>query len=63
MQSWSSLTDDAVAGAAVVAVDGSAAGVTIPGVFTFTSMPLRSEVTSTFGLQLGALSCTASDIR
>jgi type II secretory pathway pseudopilin PulG len=63
VQSWSSLTDDAVTDAAVVAVDGSAAGVTLPGVFTFTSMPLRSELTSTFGLQLGALSCTASDIR
>lgn len=63
IQSWSSLTATAVTGATVIAANGTAASIGVPGVFTFTSKPLRSDLLSTVGLQLGAASCTASDIR
>jgi hypothetical protein len=63
VQSWSSLTSTAVTQATMLAADGTAAGLTVPGVLTLTSKPLRSDAESTVGLQLGAISCTASDIR
>ena len=63
VQSWSSLTSTAAAAATVVNANGTAASITVPGVFTFTSTPLRAVPGSTFGLQLGSASCTAGDIR
>ncbi len=63
VQSWSSLTSTAATAATVVNANGTAAGITVPGVFTFASTPLRSDPLSTFGLQLGSASCTAGDIR
>jgi hypothetical protein len=63
VQSWSSLTETAVASATVVATDGTAASIDVPGVFTFTSQPLRPDPVSTVGVQVGVFSCTAADVR
>jgi prepilin-type N-terminal cleavage/methylation domain-containing protein len=63
IRSWSSLTSAAAGASTVVATDGSAASVSIPGVFTLASQPLRPEPASTIGLQIGVSSCTAGDRR
>ena len=63
VRSWSSLSSSAAAAATIAATDGTAVSVSIPGVFTFASQPLRAEAESTVGLQLGAASCTAADRR
>jgi hypothetical protein len=63
VRSWSSLSSAAASAATVVATDGTAVSVSIPGVFTFASQPLRTEAESTIGLQLGTASCTAADRR
>lgn len=63
VQSWSSLTSTAVSSSTVLATNGSAASINVPGVLTLSSKPLRTAADSTIGLQLGAASCTAGDIR
>jgi hypothetical protein len=63
VQSWSSLSSTAVNGFTVLAGNGTAASINVPGVFTFDSKPLRPEPDSTVGVQLGAASCLAGDIR
>lgn len=63
VRSWSSLTSTAAAASTVAATDGSTASVSIPGVFTLASQPLRVDPASTIGVQLGAASCTAGDRR
>ena len=63
VESWSSLSSTAINGFTVVAGNGTAASINVPGVFTFDSKPLRSDVDSTVGVQLGAASCVAGDIR
>lgn len=63
VQSWSSLSSTATTGFTVLAGNGTAASINVPGVFTFDSKPLRSDADATFGMQLGAASCSAGDIR
>ncbi len=63
IQSWSSLTAPAIDAAKQLASNGTSVSLSLPGVFTVTSRPLRSEAESTAGLQVAAASCVAGDIR
>lgn len=63
VQSWSSLSSTAITGFTVLAGNGTAASINVPGIFTFDSKPLRAEADSSVGVQLGAASCVAGDIR
>lgn len=63
IQSWSSLTASAIDAAKQLASNGTSVSLALPGVFTVTSRPLRSEPDSTAGLQLAAGSCVAGDVR
>jgi hypothetical protein len=63
IQSWSSLTAPAIGAAKQLASNGSSVSLSLPGVFTVTSRPLRTEADSTAGLQIAAASCVAGDIR
>jgi hypothetical protein len=63
VQTWSSLSSTAVNGFTVLAGNGTAASINVPVVFSFDSKPLRADQDSTVGVQLGAASCLAGDIR
>jgi hypothetical protein len=46
-----------------VGTAGSTSSVVVPGFFTLATKPLRNEAESTIGLQIGAGTCTAGDVR
>lgn len=63
LQQWSSLTSGSIVSNSQVTTDGRTATTSVPGVFSITSKALRDEPDSTAGLQLGAISCVAGDLR
>lgn len=63
VQSWSSLTAPTIGAATELAGGGTSVSLQVPGVFTVTSRPLRTEQESTAGLQLATVSCVAGDVR
>jgi Tfp pilus assembly protein PilV len=64
LQSWSSLTSPGMTTATKVTTSGTSVSTTFPGFLAIQSVPLRTtDPDSTFGVQIGAATCTAGDLR
>jgi Tfp pilus assembly protein PilV len=64
VQGWSSLTAPGLTAATKLTTSKTSVSTTFPGFLSIQSAPMRTtDPTSTFGVQLGAATCTAGDLR